>query len=284
MISIVILNYFEEDKTINLLRSLKDQIGDNTVVVVDNGSHYASVEIFLENNFPLHIYLRPGHNLGFGGGVNLGIKKSLEEKADWIMLLNNDATAPADLISSLSPITTSSQGIIGLPVIESDGRIAKWGNIQWLRHTLAHEYGDTKPTHLSYAIGGAMLIHKSVFDKIGFLDDNYFLYFEDADFSSRARKAGIRIDFPKLNPIEHEVSGTSKKLGSPLLLRYHYRNSLYFNYKNGPLFIKLLIWLLSVFIILKQAIKITLSIKKDASRAIFRGVLDFYLNRLGQIN
>ncbi|MDO8658503.1 MAG: glycosyltransferase family 2 protein, partial [Candidatus Levybacteria bacterium] len=123
----------------------------------------------------------------------------------------------------------------------------------------------------------------SVFDKIGFLDENYFLYFEDADFCERTRKAGIPISFLPEIKISHSVSSSTKKLGSPLLLRYHYRNALYFNFKNGPWYIKILLYPWSFIVVLKQMIKLILNKNREESVAILMGVGDWYSGKMGKI-
>ena len=134
-----------------------------------------------------------------------------------------------------------------------------------------------------YAIGGGMCICDSVFKKIGYLDENYFLYFEDADFSLKAQKFGITFYFPDKPVIHHSVSASTKKLGSPMLLRYHYRNALYFNLKNGPWYIKLLVWPWSWLNFSKQIFKIIIKRESEASKAILLGIIDFYLGRFGKI-
>ena len=128
-----------------------------------------------------------------------------------------------------------------------------------------------------------MAVHKDVFEKIGFLDEKYFLYFEDADFSVRARKAGFEISIAENLNVHHHVSSSTKKLGSPLLMRYHYRNALYFNLKNGPWYIKLLVWPWSWLIIVKQLIKLALGKNRKASRSILAGVINFYQRKYGKI-
>lgn len=135
-----------------------------------------------------------------------------------------------------------------------------------------------------YAIGGAMAIHRKVFEKIGLLDEKYFLYFEDADYSVRARKAGIPVEFLSNVKVSHSVSASTKKLGSSMLLRYHYRNALYFNLKNGPWHIKLLVWPWSWTVVAKQILKIALRKNTEQSKAILAGVTDFYRKNYGKLH
>ena len=233
----------------------------------------------------------------------MGIKKALENGSDWIFLLNNDTMPEIHLIEHLKADLEGKEGIFGLSLDEGE-RTAFGGLIQWLKPTLSHittlKVVMTKSVDKFYAIGGAMLIHKSVFERIGLLDENYFLYFEDADFCQRAKKAGIPVSFlptefldplkqgqettPRKIKISHSVSASTKKLGSSMLLRYHYRNALYFNLKNGPWYIKLLVWPWSLVVALKQIVKILISKNKEQSVAILKGVGDWYSNRMGKIH
>lgn len=287
-LSIITLNYNSSENTIKLLESLKNQTDkDFNVIVVDNNSHDIEKLMNYETAEANIIYIKNDHNLGFSGGNNMGIKKALQNGADWVFLLNNDTMPESHLIEHLRADLEGRGGIIGLALDEGN-RTAFAGLVQWLKPTLSHittlNVVMTKSVDKLYSIGGAMLIHKSVFDKIGFLDENYFLYFEDADFCQRARKAGIPVSFLPKIIISHSVSASTKKLGSPMLLRYHYRNALYFNLKNGPFYIKLLIWPWSWIIILKQIIKIIVDKNKEQSLAILKGVGDWYAGRIGKLH
>ena len=242
-------------------------------------------------------------------------------QASWVILLNNDTWVEKDFIACLKAELSELSGIVGVPLLEGD-RMAYYGKIEWLKPTLRHVYENPKSEILNlkakvptekllrelppkqiqnskfqtqnilnfdsynpnfYIIGGAMAIHRDVFEKIGLLDKKYFLYFEDADFSLRAKKINIPISIAKSVMIHHNTSSSTKKLGSALLLRYHYRNALYFNLKNGPWRIKLLGWPWSWIIILKQILKVMIYHNREESLAILKGVFDFYRNRMGKI-
>ena len=285
-ISIVTVNYNSSENTIKLLESLKSQTDKNfDVLVIDNNSgpdqkavlkNYRTEEtniIFIEND----------RNLGYSGGNNVGIKKALSSGADWVLLLNNDTWVENDFISRLKADLEGKKGIIGLAIDEGN-KTAYAGKIDWLKPTLIHITTRGVVSPQVYAIGGAMAIYKDVFDKIGFWDEKYFLYFEDADFSIRARRAKIPIEFLPEIKVSHSVSASTKKLGSPMILRYHYRNAFYFNLKNGPWHIKLLVWPWSWFVAAKQRIKIAVGKNIEQSKAILAGVMDFYKNNYGKLH
>ena len=296
-LSIVTVNYNNSDSTLKLLESLINQTNqDFQIIVIDNASEEADFNN-LRQNVDNTTLVRNNDNLGFSGGNNVGIKEALKNGAEWVVLLNNDTWAEDGFISSLKAKLTGLGGIVGLPLDEG-GQIAYCGRVEWLKPTLKHAYQLTSPdgkaiedprqsrdlpAYQLYAIGGAVAIRKEVFEKIGFWDEKYFLYFEDADFSLRAKKAGIPVTIVPDVVIHHNTSSTTKKLGSSLLLRYHYRNALYFNLKNGPWYIKLAVWIWSFWIIKKQILKIMCRYKTEESHAILNGVFDFYHYRMGKI-
>ena len=320
-IAIVTLNYNGSKETLELLKSLKEQTDkDFEIIVVDNASEEAdfinlqnslihiptSFRFYRESStksgqvgYPQVQIVRNSENLGFSGGNNVGIRQTFKNSSDWVILLNNDTWVENGFMERLKAILSVKNGIIGIPLVENS-IVAYCGKVQWLKPTLKHVYSiknqvlrknknsipNTKYLILNtylYAIGGAIAIHKDVFGKIGLLDENYFLYFEDADFSVRAAKAGFNISIAKNLTANHHVSSSTKKLGSPLLLRYHYRNALYFNLKNGPWNIKLLVWPWSWIIAIKQLGKIAIKQDIEKSKAILAGVLDFYKNKMNKI-
>lgn len=285
-ISIVTINYNSSENTIKLLETLKNQTDKNfEVFVIDNNSKDVGQLLDYKTSEINIIFIKNDKNLGFSGGNNVGIKKALENGADWVFLLNNDTLPESHLIERLrTNLEGKEGGILGLALNEGS-MTAFAGRIEWLKPTLEHVYHQVNINSPQvYAIGGAMLVHKSVFDKIGFLDENYFLYFEDADFRQKVKKAGISISFlPKIR-IPHSVSASTKKLGSPLLLRYHYRNALYFNLKNGPFPVKILVWPWSWLIIVKQIIKVIVGKNREQSLAILKGVNDWRAGRMGKLH
>ncbi len=304
-VTLITLNYNGAESTIRLLESLKNQTDqDFGCVVIDNVSHQADFEhlkSFINIEFASATLFRNTANTGFSGGCNVGIQKALEQGTDWVVILNNDTWVEPDFIVRLKTVLKGPDGIVGLPIDEEGYGVVYGGQLQWLQPTLSHNHGFinkyyTTKNYLTkgtfsrfrrcplYAIGGGMAIHRSVIDAIGAFDENYFLYFEDVDLTMRAREAGISITFPSKPIVHHTVSASTSKLGLPLLLRYHYRNAIYFNFKNGPILIKILTIFWSVFIVLKQIVKILFDNHTTESRAILAGVIDFYQENMGKID
>lgn len=283
-LSIITINYNGSESTKKLLASLGAQTDkDFKIIVIDNASTEEDVNRLADGLDGSVIFIKNKENSGFSGGNNLGIKIALENGSDWVLLLNNDTSVETEFIAGLKAKLGVLGGIIGLPLNE-EGHLAYAGKIRWFRHTLPHKHRPVTHPGANYVIGGALAIHRDVFKKIGYLDEKYFLYFEDADFSFRALKAGVPVNFLMEPIVSHQVSTTTKKLGSPLLLRYHYRNSFYFNFKNGPWYVKILIWPWSFWIMKKELFKIIFMYKRHESSAILMAVIDFYKNKMGKIN
>jgi GT2 family glycosyltransferase/glycosyltransferase involved in cell wall biosynthesis len=287
-ISLVTVNFKNARATIALLRSLERQSSrDFDVIVVDNDSPPSDRELLgscaVASNLRLDV-IYSEHNGGFAAGNNIAIRKALAQGAEWIVMINNDTTVDENFIELLRSQLPSEPSLVAIPLREGE-RIASAGNVVWLRTTLPHLYAHSETVNHStslYAIGAGVAIHRDVIERIGVLDERYFLYFEDADYSVRARRAGIPIVFLSRPIIAHRTSETTSTLGSPLLLRYHTRNSILFNREHGPWWIQLAtpFWALTIF--LKQSLKIVMRRSVPASRAIAAGVCDAMLHRWGR--
>ena len=289
---IVILQYNNSQDTVRCLESVKE-LGypyPAFTVVVDNNSrpeHFNNVRLFIESQIGKVIRFKLdalSQNLGYAGGNNVGIRRALENGADYVLVLNNDTVVPKDLLSKLVSEAESDDDIgIVAPAIDEGKRITYGGRIKWLRPELNHLMSSQDV--IDYLPGVCLLIKRSVIEKIGLLDENYFLYFEDVDYCVRASRAGFILKLMPEVLVRHKVSASTKQLGAPLLLRYHFRNALYFNWRHAPAGYKILLPFWSFFIMMKQLVKIAfLPDKRKISKAILASVLDFHLDNFGKID
>lgn len=166
----------------------------------------------------------PKKNLGFAGGMNVGIKDALENKADAVMLLNQDTVVEKGF---LTPLLASRADVVA-PVMKFR-RGGKWvydlgGKVDWRTGRVRHlefnscSINELTSCELDYVSGCAMLIRRPVFEKIGLLDEKYFLYFEDADFCLRAQKAGFQIVVEPRAVVRHRLAATTQR---PWRQNYH---------------------------------------------------------------
>lgn len=293
---IIILQYGNSQDTIRCLNSVKELRYPNFhTVVVDNASSphdLNNTEKYINGQWPKDDSVRilaNKQNLGYAGGNNIGIKYALSEGADYIFILNNDATVEPDTLDQLvaAAEADSHVGAVG-PTIKEPGRIIYYGKTSWLKPELQHSTTPPTKEYLGpkdYLIGAGLLIKRKLLETIEGFDEIYFLYFEDADLALRAQAAGYQLKVAPEAIIHHQVSATAKQLGSPLILRYHMRNALIFNSLNAPWTIKPLIIFWAGYVVLKNMLKMFIwPAKEEAANAIIDGVLDFYKNNFGRIN
>lgn len=231
-------------------------------VIVDNNSQDGSFEL-AKNSFPSAHFIKNEENLGFAAGNNIGIRFALEKMADYIFLLNNDAAVFKDTLSKLIKAAQKQESEkIGIfsPVILKNNSKDIWfagGKINWFRMRAEHTthnpqhttyniqhkiwnlqrklHGTNKIQDTEYVTGCAMLVKKEVFKKIGLLDENFFLYYEDADFCRRARKEGFKSAIVAGASVKHrEKSEENKKAKTYWLVV----SGIYFFRKNSPWFLK----------------------------------------------
>jgi hypothetical protein len=195
---IVVLNYNGKKIIKKCLSSIfKIDYPSFEVVFVDNNSTDGSLEL-AKSCFSKANFIKNEENLGYSAGNNVGIRFSLERMADYVLLLNNDTEVENDFLSKLVEVAESDEKIGLISPVIFDGKTKEiWfsgGEIIWNRMSNRHardiktqDYYET-----GFITGCSMLVKAAVFKAIGLLDEDYFLYWEDADFSLRARKAGFK--------------------------------------------------------------------------------------------
>jgi len=196
---ILILNYNGKATLKQCLQSVYQlNYPDFEVVVIDNDSKDGSIEE-VKNIYSRAHFIKNNKNLGFAAGNNVGIRFALEKGADYVWLVNNDAKVEKDTLSKLIDAGENkpNAGILSPLILHTETKNIWFGKgvIDWVSMKTLH---ISPPTLLQsftseYICGCAMLIKKEVFKKIGLLDEKYFLYYEDADFSVKASRAGFEL-------------------------------------------------------------------------------------------
>lgn len=285
-ITLITLNYNNAERTLALIRSLENNTDrEFQLLVVDNASCDLAKMMPLIHQLPNATLIQNKENLGFGAGNNRGLDYAFRSGADWAVLINNDTTVSPDFVALLKEKLRHRQGIVGIPVTE-DGQVAYGGYIEWLKapSQMHHIYNPRAEVKDRYIIGAGLAISGYAYQTLGGIPEEYFLYYEDTAYSVMAHKKGIEVSYLLEPIISHSPSSTTSALGSPLLLRYHYRNALYFNHTLGPWWARLGIYPWSLWILIKQSLKYILGIHKRESRGIISGILDYYKGRTGIIN
>jgi len=241
-ISIIIVNYKTDELILDLLKGLKN---DNSIeiIVVDN-----SPKNTLKKNLPVRDDLKyyfTGKNLGFSGGNNYGISRA---KGEWLFLLNSDTKTTTEDILELLKKTEKSGYLVSAPkLVQPDKQIQdnvgyfdnyfqNLINAIFARPRKLNCSGVKKPLAADYLTGAAMLVHRSVFDRAGFLDDkHYFMYFEDIDFSQRLHKSGFKVLYLPDIKIVHYGGASSDQDSRQKNINYQNGLNTYLKIQRGPL-------------------------------------------------
>lgn len=285
--AIVILNYNGQKIFPECLESLRRLKADYHTIVVDNASTDRSAEV-VETKFSEVTLVKNATNLGFAEGNNVGIRLALQKGFEAVMLLNNDTKVDPGLVGQLLAANTplASPKIYFYPGFEfhharykdTDRGKVIWyagGSIDWDNVWGVHRGVDEvdrgqydRADELEFATGCCLLIRREVFDKIGWFDPRYFLYYEDLDFCVRARRAGLTIRYTPSAILWHKNAQSSASGGS--LHQYYFtRNRLLFGLRYAS-------WRTKTALIRQSAKQLV-----TGTVAEKQGVRDFYLKKFG---
>jgi len=251
-LSIIIVSYNTEvllkQCLDSLFKSLKGEAIESEIIVVDNASSDKTVEM-LKESFPAIKIINNQINLGFAKANNQGI--SIAE-GKFILLLNSDTLIVGKAITKMIAFIqhNSSIGIIGpklyldqektyhpsikkfttpynilISFLPLGSLIRRFYNKLLLRQNRIRE--------VDWLYGAALLIRRSLFERIGLLDENFFMYSEDEDLCYRANLNGYKIFyFPKAEIIH--LKGKSSKREIKKLLEVFWESKLYYLAKYYP--------------------------------------------------
>ncbi|GAB2475007.1 glycosyltransferase family 2 protein [Algoriphagus taiwanensis] len=238
-VSIITVNYKQKEVTADLLRSiLLSGYPNLEVILVDNESD-GSDETFYCSHYPGLRYLYSPENVGFAGGNNLGIQAS---NGEYLFFLNNDTEISSGLIEHLLEGFADHQVGAVSPVIRYAENPTR---IQFAGYTAIHPLtGRNSPlrqlpteswSESPYFHGAAVLISRKVIEQAGVMPEEYFLYYEELDWSEKIRKNGFQILVAREVSIIHKESISTGK-NSPLKVYYQTRNRIRFMKENSSLY------------------------------------------------
>jgi hypothetical protein len=266
ILSIIIVNYNSKNVLLNCLSSIKDQNHKFSfeVFIIDNASSENIVE--LETSFPQFNFIYNEKNLGFAAANNIGIRKS---KGKYILLLNPDTIVNENSFLPMIEYLEehSDVGIVGCKIINADGEIERSTHSfpsllkefvhanEFIKNILRYEsrtssllknnlktksldsYWDHNSIkEVDHVTGACMMVKREAIEKAGLLDEAFFLYNEEVEWSLRIKKAGYKSVFlPDSNIIHlfgHSTKQKVQKQTPNKLLVERYRGMFYFFQKH----------------------------------------------------
>ena len=236
-LSIIILCYKSKEHLRELLPSVFASTKKYTyeVIVVDNNSQDGTVEA-VESLLPSipNLKLIKNKNNGFAGGNNVGIRQAFGR---YILLLNPDTKVAPDTFEIILDMMENRPniGIAGCKIIKADGKLDlacrrrfpdPWTSFKrlFLLNSKNYNYTDIdegKEMEVDSVVGAFLLIRKSVIDKIGLLDESFFMYGEDLDWCWRCKEAGLQVLYYPRTTITHYKGSSSAKVAFKALKWFH---------------------------------------------------------------
>ena len=268
-LSVIIVNWNTKEFLLPCVRSaLESAQGiSSEVIVVDNGSRDGSGEE-VKKKFPFIHLIENKKNLGFAKAANQGLEKA---SGGYLLLLNPDTQVKGSAIERLVSFMEShpEAGVAGGQLLNADASrqnsIANFPSLatellnksllRWLfpKRFPGKERGYLKPIEVDSVIGACMVVRWDTLDQVGLLDEDYFIYGDEADLQYRLHKKGWKVYFlPSVNTIHYGGRSMDRWRRRKMV----YRGKMLFYKKNyGPLrtgilrmmlfilsFVKMLVW------------------------------------------
>ena len=299
---IVVLNYNGKADTLACLESLsKVRYSNFETVLVDNASQDGSTDA-VRKKFPQVQIIRNRQNLGYAEGNNRGIDWALKNRADYILILNNDTTVIKNFLKELIKVAEKyPKAILFSPQLRypsvppriwyAGGRMF-WpiGQLKlYKRGVLVKKIKNRGPFEVNFVSGAAFFVRAKAFEKLGKFDPKFFLYWEETDWCARAQKAHKKFIYVPSSIVYHKEGATTGGPKNAKNYYYFYRNNLLFARKNLPFYwwpTFLVYLILRIFLIELPSAWLFLIILKPyrliSFYYIWLGIFDFIRGKFGR--
>ena len=218
-VAIIVVNWNGLADTSECLDSLQALTYPNhRTIVVDNGSSKDEAWALQERFGDSIRVIASEENLGFAGGCNIGIRHALEDGVDYVLLLNNDVTVDPQLLDALVRAAGELPDAAALcpkiyfhdrptVICSTGGRVNVWaGTAQQIGRGEEDRGQYDQVAERDYADGASMLIRRQALERVGLLDEEYFAYWEETDWCSRAAEAGYSCYYVPAAHVWHKTA------------------------------------------------------------------------------
>ena len=288
----IILNSNRREDTLACLTSLEENTyKNNTVIVLDNHSTDGSVEA-IRCSFPAVRMVELSENLGYAGNNNVGIQIAIEQKAEWVFVLNEDTIVAPDCLARLVQVGEGDPqiGMVGPMVYHYDEpnviqSAGGWRGRYWETGHFGKNERDqdqfTLPHAVDWLTGCSILVRRAVIEQVGMLDERFFIYCEETEWCLRVREAGWSLIHVPQAKLWHK-GVTRDYRPNPSVIYYMTRNHFLTLAKHrAPLSAWVVAWGQTLRTLTSWTVKPKWRHKREHRDAMWQGVLDFLRRRWG---
>ncbi|HDL78103.1 MAG TPA: glycosyltransferase family 2 protein [Bacteroidetes bacterium] len=294
--AVVLLNWNSTNDTLACVDSLlKGTYGRFHIYLVENGSREDEkrklIQEIQKREKVTPIYL--SENSGFAAGNNVALKLAILEKYDFYLLLNNDTVAAEDFLEKFIACAQNHPdgGAFGAKIFYYDPADVLWyagGDVRPLKASVVqHGFREkdsekwSREREISFVTGCAFLIPHKTLEKVGYLDDTFFSYFEDVEYSIRIKKMGYSLRYCPEARVWHKVgAGAQSFTYTPYYLYYQTRNRWRAFASQRSIFFKGYLFILNFFLYFLGRIVYILTSKSENKRKQLKAVLLGYVHGL----
>jgi GT2 family glycosyltransferase len=287
-VSIIILNYKLAQDTIECVESIGASGYPNCeIIAVDNNSGDGSAKIIREK-CPSVAVIENAANGGFGEGNNIGIRKALEGRPDYILLINNDTVVDKGFLNLLVDKMESEKNVgIAGPVIcyypQKDIVWSAGGSGGLWRSQNRCSGRKLKDCNLNaevdYIPACCALVRADILARTGMFNPDYFLYSEDVDLSVRIKKAGYKLSLVPEAVIYHKSSLSTGGKTSAISRYYATRNRFLILKLHGGMLDKAVFYCAVLPLV---TVKNVFVLDANSLSAFFQGMKDGFYGRFGK--
>lgn len=280
----IILNWRQAGLTVECLETLRAMEGPMLdYLLIDNGSGDGSTEVF-EKKLPWAAVLALPENQGFAAANNIGLRRAIEESYDFALLVNNDAFSETETLVKLLAESSSDIALLSPKILyeSTPSRIWFCGGRQHpqlleMRDRGLGELDGAKwsvARDVDYLLGTFLLVDLEAARKTGLLDERFFFYYEDLDWSIRFRQDGFRLRVVGSARVNHRVSASTGGKENPLNRYYLARSSVIFFSKHARMGRPLVILVFRLGSAVKALASLAITGQFRAARAYLAGLRD----------
>ena len=284
-IAIIIVNWKQYQLTKLCLYSLQKIKYDNyQIILIDNESNPKELKK-IKIQFDKIITFPNQKNLGFTGANNIGIEYAIKNDFEYVMLINNDTEVEKNFINPLIEVLEKNQnfGAAQPLILNYYNRNKVWSAGGFLNKFFGYTYVIKSPEgikkNIDWITGCCFFLRTDVIKKIGLLDEKFFAYYEDVDWSIRIKNAGYDLAFVKSSVVYHHGSKSSKNESnegtlSPFVHYLNIRNHIFLLRKNKDVFNSVGVLFFQFFKIVSYSVYFIVRVRINKLNMVYKGLVD----------